>query len=406
MKAFKLASALVLALIYYSVSAQETHSNYVTIGVFRIHENAIRYTEAANKKGLSAQYGLNPERKLYYVYLKNESNLKAAWDYLMTIRSGSDYKDAWVFLGNLETVGAVAKTEPKEAPPVVAKTEPKPEPKVEPVKEPEKPPVVVETPAKDTIKAVVQKIDSSLIKKEPPKEAPKPKGKPFYFKIVSKADGKEVKGNIQLMEAVGASQYRLIKSGEVVYIEAPANKKGAYGIVTQIPGFKEGLLTFDYANPGGDKGLQNEDVITLELDKAKKGDYIDFNNVHFFKNTAIMQPDSRSELDALVGLLKENPKYKIKVYGYVNKKQSRESITMGTSTEFFALDNKANKRGIISAKQLSAARAETVKAYLVQQGIEASRISTKGEGGAVPLYAEDGTLGERNDRVEVEFVKH
>jgi len=47
-----------------------------------------------------------------------------------------------------------------------------------------------------------------------------------------------------------------------------------------------------------------------------------------------------------------------------------------------------------------------VKAYLVQQGVEANRISTKGEGGAVPLYAEDGTLGERNDRVEVEFVKH
>lgn len=401
MKALRLASLLVLALIGYSVAAQDAHSNYVTIGVFRIHDNAIRYTEAANKKGLSAQYGLNPERKLYYVYVRNENNLKAAWDYLMTIRSGSDYKDAWVFLGNLETVGTVAKTEPKVEPPV----ETKPEPKIEPVKETEKLPVVTEAP-KDTIKAVVQKIDSSTIKKETPKEAPKPKGKPFYFKVVSKADGKELKGNLQLMEAVGASQYRLIKSGEVVYLEAPVNKKGAYGIVTQMPGFKESLLTFDYVNPGGEKGSQNEEVITLELDKAKKGDYIDFNNVHFFKNTAIMQPDSKGELDALVSLLKENAKYKIKIYGFVNKKQSRETLTMGTSTEFFALDNKANKRATISAKELSAARAEVVKAYLVQQGIEANRISTKGEGGSVPLYAEDGTLAERNDRVEVEFVKH
>lgn len=398
MKASQLAPALVLALICHSMAAQDTHSNYVTIGVFRIHDNAIRFTDGANKKGFSAFYGFNPERKLYYVYVKDESNLKAAWNYLMKVRTESDYKDAWIFLGNLETPGAIAKTEPKIKTPIETKTEPK----AEPVKE-EKPPVVIEAPpAKDSIKTVTQAIDSSAIKKE----APKPKGKPFYFKVVSKADGKELKGSIQLQEAVGARQYRLIKSGEVVYLEAPVNAKGAYGIITQIPGFKESLLTFDYASPGGEKGPQNEDVITLELDKAKKGDYIDFNNVHFFKNTAIMQPPSKDELDALVAILKENPKYKIKIYGYVNKKQSREALTMGTSTQFFALDNKANKRATISAKELSAARAEIVKTYLVQEGIEAKRISTKGEGGAVPLYAEDGTLAERNDRVEVEFVKH
>jgi outer membrane protein OmpA-like peptidoglycan-associated protein len=119
-----------------------------------------------------------------------------------------------------------------------------------------------------------------------------------------------------------------------------------------------------------------------------------------------MQPESQNELDALASVLKENPKYKIKIFGFVNKKQSRETLTMGTSTQFFALDSKTNKRATISAKELSLARAETIKAYLVQQGIEANRLSTKGEGGAVPLYPEDGTLGERNDRVEVEFVKH
>jgi outer membrane protein OmpA-like peptidoglycan-associated protein len=341
--------------------------------------------------------GFNPKRKLYYIYVANEDNLKAAWNQVMKVRTESEHKEAWIFMGNLETTGTVAKTEPKvEPPPVETKTEPK----IEPAKEEEKPPVVAETPPS---KDPAQVIDSSAIKKEP--KEPR-KGKPFYFKMVSRADGKELKGSIQLQEAIGASQYRLIKSGEIVYIEAPVNKKGAYGIITQMPGFKESLLTFDYANPGGEKGPGNEEVIVLELDKAKKGDYIDFNNVHFFKNTAIMQPPSKDELDALVTILRENPKYKIKIFGYVNKKHSRETLTMGTSTNFFALDSKANKRATISAKELSTARAEVVKAYLVQQGIDVKRIGTKGEGGAVPLYAEDGTLGERNDRVEVEFVKH
>jgi outer membrane protein OmpA-like peptidoglycan-associated protein len=79
---------------------------------------------------------------------------------------------------------------------------------------------------------------------------------------------------------------------------------------------------------------------------------------------------------------------------------------MGTSTEFFALDPKGNKKETITSKELSVARAESVKAYLIQQGIDASRISTKGEGGRVPLYPESGTLGQYNDRVEVEFVKN
>ncbi|HTH55955.1 MAG TPA: OmpA family protein [Cyclobacteriaceae bacterium] len=399
MKLSKLFFVLALALICHRASAQAEHANYVTIGVFRIQSNAARFTEEANKKGFSAQYGFNPERKFYYVYVASESDLKTAWNRLMKVRTESEFKDAWVFLGNLEAANDIAKTEPKTEPPVEAK----PEPKIEPAKEIEKPQVIVETPpAKDSVAKVATSVDSSTIKKE----TIKPKGKPFIFKMVSRTDGKELQGSVQLQEAIGASQYRLIKGGEVVYLEAPVNKRGAYGIITQVPGFKESLLTFDYTNPGGEKGPGDEEVITLELDKAKKGDYIDFNNVHFFKNTAIMQPSSKDELDALLSLLNENPKYKIKIYGYVNKKHSRESLTMGTSTQFFALDNKANKRATISAKELSAARAEVVKAYLVQQGVDAKRIATKGEGGAVPLYSEDGTLGERNDRVEVEFVKH
>ncbi len=396
MKLIKVFFVLAFVLITSCILAQDPPTKYVTIGVFRIQDNAVRYTNEANKNGFTAQYALNPQRKLYYVYLMSDNDLKKAWNFLMKIRTETAYKDAWIFLGTLGTEEVTVKAEPKV------------EPKIETVKEPEKPPVVEVQPAKDTAKVVTQKIDSSLIKKvaEPSVEVKKPKGKPFYFKVVSKTDGKELKGNIQLQEAVGASQYRLIKSGEIVYLEAPVNQKGAYGVITQIPGYKESILAFDYANPQSEKGPQNEDVLVLELDKAKKGDYIDFNNVHFFKNTAIMQPESQNELDALVTLLRENPKYRIKIFGYVNKKQARETLTMGTSTQFFALDSKANKRATTSSKELSLARAETVKAYLVQQGIDAGRVGTKGEGGSVPLYPEDGTLGERNDRVEVEFVKH
>jgi outer membrane protein OmpA-like peptidoglycan-associated protein len=282
---------------------------------------------------------------------------------------------------------------------------------VEPVKEPVKEIAVVTSPVKETIaetpkkepeKVQPPKIDSSSIKKS----EVKPKGKPYYFKVVRKEDGKEIFGNLQLQEATSASQFQLVKSGQVVYLEEPNNRRGTYNIAALLPGYKQSSLVFGYHNPAIEKGPNNEEVITLTLVKARAGDYIDFNNVHFFKNTSVMRPVSQAELDELVNLLKEDLKYKIKIYGYCNGTQDRESYTMGTSTNFFVMDPKTNKKETISSKELSLARAENVKAYLVKQGVDASRISTKGEGGKVPLYPESGTLGQYNDRIEIEFVKN
>jgi len=293
-----------------------------------------------------------------------------------------------------------AKPEAKKEPIQVPAVEPLKEQVKEtaPVKEPIKEPVVVTPPAKEPEKVQPPKIDSSSLKK--------PKGKPFYFKVVRKEDGKEIFGNLQLQEAAGARQFQVVKSGEIVYLEEPNNRKGAYTIVALLPGYRQSSLVFGYYNPPIASGPHNEEIVTLTLDKARAGDYIDFNNVHFFKNTSILRPVSQAELDELVNLLKENPRYKIKIYGFCNGTQDRESYTMGTSTNFFAMDPKTNKKETISSKELSIARAENVKAYLVKQGIDPSRISTKGEGGKVPLYPESGTMGQYNDRIEIEFVKN
>jgi hypothetical protein len=184
--------------------------------------------------------------------------------------------------------------------PEVKNEKPK-EPVVEPVKEAAKELVaetpavkesVVETPpAKEPEKVAPVKKDSSSTKKP----EVKPKGKPYYFRVVRKEDGKEISGSLQLQEAVGAAQYQLVKSGEIVYIDQPRNKRGAYNIVALLPGYKQSSLVFLYNNPPIETGSHNEEIITLTLDKARAGDYIDFNNVHFFLNTSLMRPGSFDE---------------------------------------------------------------------------------------------------------------
>src|SRR5258706_6522874 len=132
-----------------------------------------------------------------------------------------------------------------------AKAEVKIEPPVTPVKEPVKvpvpvkEPVVVTPPAKEPEKVSPPKIDSSSIKK--PLE--KPKGKPYYFKVVRKENGKEINGSLQLQESAGATQFQVVKSGEIVYLEEPKNRRGAYTIVALLPGYRQSSLVFCYFNP-------------------------------------------------------------------------------------------------------------------------------------------------------------
>src|SRR5260221_11003462 len=255
MKLLQLLPVVLLALISFPSHAQNSNSNFVVIGAFRVLDNAVRFTAAANKSGFTAQYAIHPARQWYYVYVLDTDDKKKAYNLLIKIKVETDYKDAWVFTGILGTEQIAAR------PSVV--TEPvKEQPVVEVVKEPVKEPVVEMPITKDNIQT--PKIDSTLIKPEP--EVKNTKGKPFYFKVVSKTDGKELFGNLQLQEAVGASQYQAIKSGEIVYLEAPRNKRGSYNIIAQLPGYKQSNLIFVYDNPAIAKGSQNEGVITLTLD--------------------------------------------------------------------------------------------------------------------------------------------
>ena len=219
------------------------------------------------------------------------------------------------------------------------------------------------------------------------------------------ADGQAVTGEIHLQESTNATRYQAFKVNEVVYVEAPQNARGNYVIVTQAAGYQPVSMILSYREPSPETGPDGEVIIPIEVSKVKRGDYIDFTNVRFFRNSAILEPAAQNELDGLVDLMKESPGYKIRVHGHCNGNQDKEGSVLGSSTNFFALEPGKNKIGKFSAKELTAERAATVKAYLVSQGIAASRIDTKGEGGKIPLYPEGGTLGQYNDRVEIEITK-
>ncbi len=377
-----------LVLATMKVAAQTAEpSYYVVIGVFGRSDYTIRLTDKANQQGFNAQYALHTRQKWSYVYLLQTDDKRKAYAFVIRLRAETEYKDAWVFKGQL---GEPQAPVVEEKPVVVV---------------PEEKPVLIEPVEKDSVVEEKPIVVEKPVVEEKPVEKPKPPGKPFIFKLESTDSNGPVVGEVHVQESTNATRYQAFKANEIVYLEAPKNSRGNYVIVTQAAGFQPVSLILSYSEPSPQVGPEGEVIIPIELGRVKRGDYIDFTNVRFFRNSSILDPAAQNELDGLVDLMKESPNYKIRVHGHCNGTNDKEGSLLGSSTNFFALDPTKNKIGRFSAKELTSERAATVKAYLVSQGIEPSRIDTKGEGGKIPLYPSGGTLGQYNDRVEIEIIK-
>ena len=116
-----------------------------------------------------------------------------------------------------------------------------------------------------------------------------------------------------------------------------------------------------------------------------------------------MLPESKYELNSLLQLLQENPKYRIRLHGHTNGNYHGKIISMGPEKNFFSLTGSVQRAG--TAKELSYDRAEIVKEYLVSQGIQPDRMELKGWGGRRPIYDKNSSNAKRNVRVVVEILE-
>lgn len=394
---------------------------YVIVGVFRVMDNAVRFTDKANKMSFQAGYIQNPRNKLYYVYIFQSLESKKAFAFMMKVRLETEFKEAWVYKGSLgapiqETTTTDVPTQedvtiPKEdtqKPPVETPVqEPVKEPVQEPVVEqPKQDSAITEPPVEKPLEPVVEtpKVDSTATTKM----EPKPIGKPFFFKLVSSETGEPLVGEIHVHEANSTSQsFQAFPANQVVYLPAPKDPSQVYAISTLSAGYQAMERSINYADPASSSaevGGSSEFIIALPLVHVKMGDYIEFSNVRFFQNSVMLHPESKEELDGLAELLKTNPRYKINIHAHCNGTQNRNIIVRGNAQEYFG-SSTGNQRKTVSDKELTELRAELVKDYLITQGVEGKRITTKGEGGSALIYPVNSTLANRNDRVEIEVKR-
>jgi outer membrane protein OmpA-like peptidoglycan-associated protein len=105
-------------------------------------------------------------------------------------------------------------------------------------------------------------------------------------------------------------------------------------------------------------------------------------------------------------MMQDNPSYRIMLHGHTNGNGRGKIIYMGPEKDFFNItkDDVVNESG--SAKELSGARANVIKEWLVAQGIDTNRVQTKAWGGVRMLHDKESQHARRNVRVEVEVLEN
>jgi outer membrane protein OmpA-like peptidoglycan-associated protein len=203
---------------------------------------------------------------------------------------------------------------------------------------------------------------------------------PFRMTVVDDETGKPVKGAFDIAGYQIGEPYRINDSSECTI-----NLSSSQNITLNCnaPGyffFTKAMM----APPIPYDAVKRPDTVKFEirLKKAKPGQTLRLENIKFVGDDIGFLPSSRASLLSLHKFMEENPTAKIEIGGHVNA---------------------PDMRNLPKLKKLSKDRAKAVYDYLVEKGIEPSRIDYKGWGNSKMIYKKplNEKQNEENRRVEV-----
>jgi outer membrane protein OmpA-like peptidoglycan-associated protein len=197
----------------------------------------------------------------------------------------------------------------------------------------------------------------------------------------------------------------VLKGNENVTVRA-INQSGIMRLECDLVGYRKIVQVMNFKYPDSLEGVtidNNRITVPFFLVRLKKGDHSILYNVFFYKDAAIMRPESKLDLDGLLAMMNENPNYKIRIHGHTNGGASGPILESGESGNIFSMTGA--KEGSGSAKKLSEKRANVIRDYLVQNGVDPGRMAVKAWGGKKPIYDKHHTQAQANVRVEVEVIE-
>jgi outer membrane protein OmpA-like peptidoglycan-associated protein len=360
---------------------------HIVVATFndRQEKEARQYSESLNKKGLTSGYGLEKGKHFIYVFLQSFdfNHYSDAVKAMTEARKKTEFATAWVV--KIKDGREIKEGDPVEE--VVKKEE----------------------PPKEQVASIV----TEYIENPPMKPITRPQhlgNTPAFLSVFRDKDGKLVNADIKVYDPDKEKPLATVKSNVYLNLPDPRSKSGRLSLVASAFGYSDSKLDVGYYTTEQDTAKQNVTLFgsyfqfVFPLQKMSKGQEFTLSKVGFFNDAAIMTPASKEQLQVLLETLTDNPSTKIRLNGYTNSNGRGKIIYVGPSKNFFALaSDRIEKTG--SAKELSYARAEVIKDWLVSQGITEDRIEAVGWGGTKPLYDKDSPNARKNARVEVEVTQ-
>ncbi len=384
----KIIPALLLAVVA-SVTVWATevtpiaNGYHVVVATFndRQEKEAQKFSESLNKKGFASGYGLEKGKRFIYVFLQSFdfTQYSAAVKAMTEARRKSEFATAWV----------VKIKDGRE------------------IKEGEVVPVAVEP-----LKELVPEMITEYIPNPPADPIPNPQSlvnTPIFLSVYRDRDGKNVEADINVFDPENGKLLATLKSNRYMNVSDPKTKSGRIKMIASAFGYSDSQLEVEYKNTEKDTVQKNVVYFgsyfqfKFPMRKMLRGQQVVFSKVTFFNDAAIMTPASKDQLLVLLEMLQENPSLRIRINGHTNGNDRGKIIYVGPSKNFFGLAaDRIEKSG--SSKDLSTARAQVIKDWLVTQGISEDRVGVIGWGGTKPLYDKNNPSARKNGRVELEVV--
>ena len=191
-------------------------------------------------------------------------------------------------------------------------------------------------------------------------------------KVLDGLSKKAIKANIKLYDIVSGKIYKTFSSDELNgnFLETIEGGKDY-----ALEAISEGYLPFSENISLKDIKVNEAFVFNVNLSKIEKGNEITLKNVFFNSEKFDLLESSKIELKNLVAFLQENNSLNIEIGGHTDNS--------GSSSTNEILSNK---------------RAKSVMDFLITNGIDSNRLSSKGFGDSKPVDSNDTEKGKANNR--------
>jgi outer membrane protein OmpA-like peptidoglycan-associated protein/Tol biopolymer transport system component len=198
--------------------------------------------------------------------------------------------------------------------------------------------------------------------------------------VTDEATGNPVEAMLEITDLeknLNVSEFRSNSATGNFLVTLPAGRN--YGISVTAPGYLFHSENFNI--PVVEE--YTEVHRTIMLKKLEIGRKVVLNNIFFDYGKATLRPESVSELDRVLGLMKENPTIKVQISGHTDNQGSEEFN-----------------------RKLSEERARSVVQYLVNAGVSEARLKFVGYGFSKPVAGNETEEGRQlNRRTEFEIIK-